>query len=38
VDNADILPAALNGQPGGTVMTVKDAQKKGMPVLIINPL
>jgi hypothetical protein len=38
VDNDDLLLAAFNGQPGGTVMTVKDAQKKGMPVLIFNPL
>ncbi len=37
VDNADILLAAFDGQPGGTAMTVKYAKKKGIPILTIEP-
>ena len=35
VDNADMLLAAYNGQPGGTAMTVAYAREIGIPVSIV---
>ena len=37
VDNADILLAAYDGQPGGTAMTVGYAHEMGIPVRTIMP-
>ena len=38
VDNADILLAAYDGQPGGTQMTVKYAKKMGIQIYLIKPV
>ena len=38
VNNADILLAAYDGQPGGTQMTVKYAQQMGIQVCCIKPV
>ena len=38
VDNADILLAAYDGQPGGTQMTVKYARQMGIQVCCIKPV
>ena len=37
VDNADLLLAAYDGQPGGTQMTCDYARKAGVPVCLIRP-
>lgn len=37
VDNADLLLAAYDGQPGGTQMTVQYAKKIGIQVCCIKP-
>ena len=37
VNNADILLAAYDGQPGGTQMTVQYAEQMGIQVLCIKP-
>ena len=37
VDNANLLLAAYDGQPGGTAMTVEYAENTGVPVSIIFP-
>lgn len=37
VDNADLVLAAYDGQPGGTAMTVEYARKTGIPVQCIPP-
>jgi len=37
VDNADLLLAAYDGQPGGTAMTVEYAKNTGTPVRIVAP-
>ena len=37
VDNADLLLAAYDGQPGGTRMTVEYARETGIPVQCITP-
>lgn len=38
VDNADVLLAAYDGQPGGTQMTVKYAAQMGIQVCCIRPV
>ncbi len=38
VDNADLLLAAYDGQPGGTAMTCEYAQQTGIPVIKIPPV
>lgn len=38
VDNANLLLAAYDGQPGGTAMTVQYAENTGVPVQIVAPL
>ena len=38
VDNANLLLAAYDGQPGGTAMTVEYAENTGVPVQIVAPL
>jgi len=38
VDNADLLLAAYDGQPGGTAMTVDYARKSGIRVFLIQPV
>lgn len=38
VNNADLLLAAYDGQPGGTAMTIDYARKIGVQVLVISPL
>ena len=37
VDNANLLLAAYDGQPGGTAMTVEYAENTGVPVKMISP-
>ena len=37
VDNADLLLAAYDGQPGGTAMTVGYAREMGIPIQTIMP-
>ena len=37
VDNADLLLAAYDGQPGGTAMTCELARQYDVPVLTIQP-
>lgn len=37
VDNADLLLAAYDGQPGGTAMTCKLARRYDVPVMKIKP-
>jgi uncharacterized phage-like protein YoqJ len=37
VDNADLLLAAFDGQPGGTAMTCEYAMKNGISVLRLTP-
>lgn len=38
VDNADLLLAAYDGQPGGTAMTCDYAREVGVPIHLIMPL
>ena len=38
VDNANLLLAAYDGQPGGTAMTVEYAENTRVPVQIVAPL
>ncbi len=38
VDNADLLLAAYDGQPGGTEMTIRYARKMGIQVCCIKPV
>ncbi len=38
VDNADMLLAAYDGQPGGTEMTIRYARKMGIQVCCIKPV
>lgn len=38
VNNADVLLAAYDGQPGGTQMTVQYAKQMGIQVCCINPI
>ena len=38
VDNADLLLAAYDGQPGGTAMTCEYAREMGVPIRLIMPL
>lgn len=38
VDNADLLLAAYDGQPGGTAMTVEYAREMDVPVRFIMPM
>lgn len=38
VDNADVLLAAYDGQPGGTAMTCEYARQTGIPVIQIPPV
>lgn len=38
VDNADLLLAAYDGQPGGTAMTCGYAQESGVAIRLIMPL
>lgn len=38
VDNADLLLAAYDGQPGGTRMTCEYAREMGVPIRLIMPL
>lgn len=37
VDNADMLLAAYDGQPGGTEMTIRYARQMGIQVCCIPP-
>ena len=37
VDNADLLLAAYDGQPGGTAMTCELARRYDVPVMKIKP-
>ena len=37
VDNADLLLAAYDGQPGGTAMTCEYAREVGVPIRLIMP-
>ena len=37
VDNADMLLAAYDGQPGGTEMTIRYAKQMGIQVCCISP-
>ena len=38
VDNADMLLAAYDGQPGGTEMTIRYARQMGIQVCCIKPV
>ena len=38
VNNADMLLAAFDGQPGGTEMTIRYARQKGIQVCYIRPV
>ena len=38
IDNADLLVAAYDGQPGGTAMTCEYAKQTGIPVIKIPPI
>ena len=38
VNNADLLLAAYDGQPGGTAMTIGYAKANGVTVQIIQPV
>ena len=38
VDNADLLLAAFDGQPGGTAMTCEYAREAGVSVRLIMPI
>ena len=38
VNNADLLLAAYDGQPGGTAMTIQTAKATGVQVVIIHPV
>ena len=38
VDNADVLLAAYDGQPGGTQMTIQYAKQTGIQVCCIKPV
>jgi uncharacterized phage-like protein YoqJ len=38
VNNADLVLAAYDGQPGGTAMTINYAKKMGVRVCIIRPV
>ena len=38
VDNADMLLAAYDGQPGGTEMTIRYAKQMGIQVCCIKPI
>ena len=38
VNNADMLLAAFDGQPGGTEMTIQYARQQGIRVCCIKPL
>ena len=38
VDNADMLLAAYDGQPGGTEMTIRYAKQMGIQVCCIKPV
>ena len=37
IDNSSLCIALYNGKSGGTAQTVKDAEKKGLKLAIINP-
>ena len=37
VDNADLLLASYDGQPGGTAMTCEYAREIGLPIRLIMP-
>lgn len=38
VSNADLLLAAYDGQPGGTAMTIQNAEANGVKVQVIRPV
>lgn len=38
VSNADLLLAAYDGQPGGTAMTIQNAEANGVKVQVIQPV